>query len=148
MAIIDSHPRITVEVLSNRTPLQEYANDEEEDEPNTVTKYIEAQSGATFEIRCTLTRPFPANSLVYYVDLDGKRAYGTLCRQNTYKGTSAPYTVSGVTHTNPTGTYESKFCFSDLAIGWCQLSSICVKRSYITQMIRMLAQWVGNSSRR
>src|SRR2546430_11237669 len=50
-------------LFRSNQPLTEYDYDEEETETNTVTKYIEAQSGKDYGIRYTLTPPMPDNSL-------------------------------------------------------------------------------------
>jgi len=124
MAIVKSHPRISVEIYSNSAPLQEYVNDEEEDAPNAVTKYIEAASGAEFEVRCTLTRDFPETTLMCQVYLDGKRAAGMFCEQSFYVGESARLKLRGVSHSDGSGSFVSNFCFSSLAIGTCELLSV------------------------
>jgi hypothetical protein len=147
MAIIDSHPRIKVEILSNDAPLQEYDNDEEEDKPNSVTKYIEAQSGAAFEIRCSLERPFPKTPLLCKCFVDGKKMEGFFCGPASNSGSSCFDKLSGVTHHDQVGTFLSKFCFSDLTVGMSQLQKVCACCLHVTQMMRVTAQCVMKCSR-
>ena len=57
MAVLDECPGLKVDIAVNNLPLQEW-DDEEESSPGTVTKYVEAQSGAEFEIRWSFSTPF------------------------------------------------------------------------------------------
>jgi hypothetical protein len=106
-----------------------------------VTKYIQAESGAAFEICCTLSRPFPAMALSVCINMDGKPVHGFLCEQSTYKGLTVPYKLAGVSHTDPSGkTFLSKFCFSSLTVGMCQLLNDCTGYSRFMQTTQISVQ--------
>jgi hypothetical protein len=74
MAVLPICPDLNIEILVNGVPLQEYENDSEEPGPsNTVTKYIEAQSGAEFSIRHISTHnPLGAQHFARRIIVDGK----------------------------------------------------------------------------
>lgn len=66
---------IEVKVVVNGTPAQEYDDDDQETiAHNTVTKYIEAISGAEFEVQFELKRSyrFPSQHLVFQISVDGR----------------------------------------------------------------------------
>lgn len=72
---------IEVKVLVKGVPAQEYNDDEEESQgPKTVTKYIEAKSGAEFAVQIELTPPFwfPSEALEFDLSIDGKRLENVL----------------------------------------------------------------------
>lgn len=74
MTVLPGYPGLVVEILVDGAPLQEYDNDEDDDgseSPGTITKYIEASSGATFTIRYTIPEMLPRSSLSKQVYLDG-----------------------------------------------------------------------------
>jgi hypothetical protein len=48
MAILDAVPALEFQILVDGQPLPEYENEEEPQDEDTVTKYIEAQSGKEF----------------------------------------------------------------------------------------------------
>ncbi len=60
MAVIDSFPGLKVEIIVNESAITEYAGDgeNEEDKPNTITKFVEATTGAEFRIRCEFAPSF------------------------------------------------------------------------------------------
>ena len=122
MAITDSHPRIKIEIISNGAPLREYVDQEEEDAPNAVTKYIEAVSSAEFQIGCTLTTPFPETAILYQIYLDGKFTRGFFSMLDDYKPPLAHFKVSGLCHSDGQDWFQSNFCFSSLTIGMYSLS--------------------------
>ncbi|KAF2004868.1 hypothetical protein P154DRAFT_518926 [Amniculicola lignicola CBS 123094] len=117
MAIIPDQPSLQVEVLVNGTPLQEYDDDEVEASPTSVTKYIEAKSGAEFAIRWTFTPPFPKNTVMLDIFLDGKWMRGVFANQKNFHGI-APYSymITGAVHEVGKGWFERKFCFSKLTV--------------------------------
>ncbi len=79
MAILSSCPGLVIEILVDGVPLQEYDDDEnEQEQPDTVTKYIIAQSGAQFSIRFTASDDFSKYPFSKQVYLDGTRVRDTL----------------------------------------------------------------------
>ncbi|KAH6639649.1 hypothetical protein C7974DRAFT_136189 [Boeremia exigua] len=84
MAIVPGCLGLVVEISVNGVPLQEYNNAEDEEEtPGTVTKYIEAQSGANFVVGRTVTTGLPAPQFRQQVWLDGKLVHTMACRSVT-----------------------------------------------------------------
>ena len=66
---------IEVKVLVNGCATQEYEDEDEEAQgPNTVTKFIEAVSGAEFEVQYEMkpSFQFPSQHLVLELSIDGK----------------------------------------------------------------------------
>ena len=62
---------VTIEVEGK--PLEEYKDDEEEDKPDSITRYVEATTDAAFAIKTRLKRSFcfPTDSLGFHYKLDG-----------------------------------------------------------------------------
>jgi hypothetical protein len=50
MAIVKSHPGLEAQILVNGQALHEYEKEEEPEDDDTVTRYVEAQSGTEFAI--------------------------------------------------------------------------------------------------
>ena len=65
---------IEVKILANGVVAEEYNDDEESHGPHSVTKYIEAISGAEFEVQHELKPSFrfPSQHLVFEKSMDGK----------------------------------------------------------------------------
>ncbi|PSN68691.1 hypothetical protein BS50DRAFT_632589 [Corynespora cassiicola Philippines] len=62
---------IQVDIYVNNQALQQYNDDKQEEAPDSVTKYVEATSGANFEVRCTFADRFHNRhdlSVKLYVD--------------------------------------------------------------------------------
>lgn len=74
MAILPFCPGLTVEIVANGTPLPEYDDDSDRPTlPDTLTKYVEATSGAEFAIRMSFQAPFTsAMDVRFWVFVDGK----------------------------------------------------------------------------
>ena len=70
-------PGLTVEIIVNNALLPEYDDDSVTPaSPTTVTKYVEATSGANFAIKVSLIEkefPFPKGYIEAAVSLDGRR---------------------------------------------------------------------------
>ena len=64
--------KVTIEV--DGKPLEEYHDNEEKDEARSITRYIEATSGATFAIKIRLKRSFKflTSALGFDFKLDGE----------------------------------------------------------------------------
>jgi hypothetical protein len=71
MAIADKTPRVEAEILINGVATQEYADEEDQVEVNTVTRYVEAKSGADFAIRFRFTQK-PKHDVSAEALVDGK----------------------------------------------------------------------------
>ncbi|KAF1849734.1 uncharacterized protein K460DRAFT_372171 [Cucurbitaria berberidis CBS 394.84] len=119
MAITKSHPGINVSVTSQGKLLPEYDNDEEETSPQTITKYIEAQSGAEFAIQIELQKPFPVHSVKFRLYLDGRSVCSRIVSEAQYAKAKSRVkrTIGSVTSIVAEGRCMiQKFCFSDLSI--------------------------------
>ena len=67
--------KLQVSVAVNDKDLPEYDDDEAEQLPNTVTKYVEAVSGATFQVHVSSEKKsarYGGTSLSFKVELDGE----------------------------------------------------------------------------
>jgi hypothetical protein len=95
MAIHANHPGLTVEVMVDDEALPEYVDNEDSSVGNEVIRYIEARSGAEFEIWYTFDEAFPtAKDVGVLVDIDGKSvddAY--FSRQESH---TSPFATQGV----------------------------------------------------
>ena len=118
MAITTAAPRIKTQVLVDGAALEEYEDDEEHTEPNSVTKYVEAKSGAEFAIRSRFTEQ-PQYDILTRILLDGKYVMGQLAILKYFHGDFLEQTAHGV-RSNKGGQWVlSKFAFSDLKTGMC-----------------------------
>jgi hypothetical protein len=73
MVVPPSCPGLNVEILVDDQPLEEYDDvDESAAPPNTITKYIEAQSNAYFAVRVKFDHEFlfPASDINYKIFID------------------------------------------------------------------------------
>lgn len=123
MAVLDAHPGLATEIIVNNVPLTEYRDDEAEESPQKVTKYIEASSGAEFVITTTLNMPFPDKyGVEVRVSVDGNqgprwgikpddRFYGTVLR------------MKGMNFTQDGKRYHQNYQFAKLNIGMIRQSS-------------------------
>ena len=64
MAILPSRPGIEITVKCNGANLQEYEDDDDDPQPDVVTKYVEAVSGAEFGVQWEIIAPWPPHYLV------------------------------------------------------------------------------------
>ena len=115
---ITSVPGLRVNIVVNGKELQEYDDDEDEAaKPNTVTKYVEAISNATFEIRCYISSLFPhsTHDIKVSVYLDGNPIEGAILLQD--KIFRPFHTLSGACTSEGGRWFERKFCFSEICTG-------------------------------
>jgi len=115
MAVTDKHPGLEVEVVVDGAPLKEY-NDDDSNDQEIVSKYIEAQSGAEFAVRSTFTAPFPrGHGVQIAVRVDGTtRRYGY--ESSDLYGRQG-HTCTGISYQQDGIWYEQKYCFTTLNIG-------------------------------
>lgn len=73
MAISDLLPGLDVSIKVNGQVLREYEGDDIEDEERTVTRYVEAVSGDTFEIELKVQQGFDfiGDALGFDIHIDG-----------------------------------------------------------------------------
>lgn len=73
MAIIDDCPGLEVQIFCNDRPICEYNDHHVNLRPKTSERYVEAQSGAEFEIHYNFTPPFPTDRAVsMLITVDGR----------------------------------------------------------------------------
>ncbi|EUC26971.1 hypothetical protein COCCADRAFT_31407 [Bipolaris zeicola 26-R-13] len=84
MITSNKYPGLEVAVHVNDRPIQEYDDDDDENPPsNTVTKYIEAKSGAGFAVITTFKPPFsPPHGVMISLIVDGSPVTSRCCRQD------------------------------------------------------------------
>ena len=138
MAVLDAYPGLTAEVTVNKKPLVEYDH-EEEASPTTVTKYIEACSGAEFVIKTKFSEPFPlVNGVEISTTVDGNRGPRWAVEPDARFYRSAN-NMKGVSFTKDGKRYQQKYQFAELNIGWCSRQKTEVKL-LITRQSKKLRQ--------
>ncbi|KAF2480192.1 hypothetical protein BDY17DRAFT_33815 [Neohortaea acidophila] len=113
MAISDDIPGVDVAIVVNGKPLQEHKDSILVEEERTVTRYIEAVSGQSFEVRMTTNRQtrFKGDSLAFTIFMDGKEAESALMSKEACRSRRAVRTMKGAEIA--TG-FVKKFFFSAL----------------------------------
>lgn len=119
MAILDAHPNIEVQIVCNGIPLKEYDDDDNDEsaEPNTVTKYVEAISGAEFQIQHDIMAPWPRHEILFTCIIDKQNIRGALIRKHHYYGRSYRYIKDGVESYNRGQWSTQRFQFAELSVG-------------------------------
>ncbi|KAG9190579.1 hypothetical protein G6011_08667 [Alternaria panax] len=117
MAITADYPGIRIEVRVEGVALQEYDDDEEQPSGTTITKYIEATSGVTFDMRFGITPKWPGSSIMFYTHLDGRYVRGHFAQQQSYRGSSSVQIIEASTYTKDGQWFKARFAFSALNIG-------------------------------
>lgn len=117
MAILPTRPGVKITVVCNGAPLQKYDDDDEETQPNVVSKYIEAISGAEFGVQWEIFSPWPPYTILFEYWLDQKKISGKYCKPAFFQHPVYIYLEEGAS-TVPNGqTYLHKFAFAALDIG-------------------------------
>jgi hypothetical protein len=115
MAVLDAYPGLRTEITINKKPLAEYYHEEEASQ-TTVTKYIEACSGAEFVIKTTFSQPFPmVNGVEISAVVDGNR--GPRCAVKPDDRFYRSANMKGVSFTQDGKRYRQKYQFAELNIG-------------------------------
>lgn len=128
MVILERLPGLEVEVHVNGEPATEFASDDLQDEQRQATRYIEAVSGAEFNIQWTFHaaefkyRNWAINGIVH---VDGKYADGRIFRPDAVKHQDS-FTVkmSGVWKKEKGRYVERPMMFSDIMMGMYSPSAI------------------------
>jgi hypothetical protein len=96
MAIHPDHPGLTIEVVVDEEPLPEYIDHETSSEGKELTRYIEARSGAEFQIWYRFTTLFPTKKdISFIVDIDGKVVDSGFFQRNTLTSSAEPFVTDG-----------------------------------------------------
>src|SRR5277367_1716079 len=97
MAVID---KFEVKVNVGGADVLELIDDDQEDEENVVTRYLEAASSSYFDILFKIlpSYQFDAHSLKFYVRLDGKEAGSFNIRKDQYDSSRGTKWIRGNPH--------------------------------------------------
>jgi hypothetical protein len=119
MAILEGCPGLKVEVTVNDHALREYDDDNVQEEPNTLTKYIEVNGNDTFKIQAQFLDNYVATyDVVAEVWLDGNKINSYVLNLKSLKRPEG-HKFSGV-RLRINGTwYRYNLVFSSFAIGKC-----------------------------
>jgi hypothetical protein len=118
MAVLDAYPGIKVQIVVNGAPLQEYDDDDDESAtPNTVTKYVEAVSGAEFQIQHDITQPWPQHEMLLECIVDQHKVVGAVLNKGNYRGSSYRYVKEGAISYKEGHQFIQRFRFAQLSIG-------------------------------
>lgn len=116
MAILDSLPGVEITVVVDGEDLHEYQDTDMEDEENTVTKYVEAVTGANFAIKIMVPKKFgfEGTCLSFHVLVDGAEAEHPLIQPRHVRRAPKVRSVEGARVSN---THIRKFRFTELETG-------------------------------
>jgi hypothetical protein len=117
MAILPSRPGIEITVKSNGAALQEYEDDDDDPQPNVVTKYVEAVSGAEFGVQWEITSPWPPYTILFEYWLDQKKVSGKYCQQIYYGRPCYSHLEEGALAVVNGQEFMHKFAFAALTVG-------------------------------
>jgi hypothetical protein len=140
MAVIDGEDGIEVQILCDGQPLHEYEDSDVGKIPGTTTKYVVAETGCAFVIRCTFKTEFRfrGNAVICEVLIDGKKVTGKLVPVAECKLQNCVCDLTGA-RTSPT-TIRS-FTFSDLIISelcsFCDLKLDLLTKSFLRQQLEL-----------
>jgi hypothetical protein len=135
MAILSSFPGLTVEILVNGIAREEYQppEDEVQDTQKHVTRYIEAESGANFEVRVSLNSAFKTAfdiskyDLCAVIRIDGSYAESRLWHMSDLRSLTLidqSKKISGVSVGSGKDWKLRKFLFSNLTCNDDSMQSV------------------------
>jgi hypothetical protein len=117
MAVLDAYPSIKVQIEVNGAPLPEYDDDEEDSTPGTVVRYIEATTGAEFEIVSEITPRWPLYDILFKYFVDQHNTGGTFMKKHRYQGSVVRHTERGTRSRKDGQEFLHTFQFAALSIG-------------------------------
>ena len=87
--------KIEVSIEVDGEPLEEYKDDEEEDQPGSVTRYVEATTDAAFGIKVRLKRSFKfvTDAVWFDYELDGTSVDKCIVRREDFEPDNNGYTL-------------------------------------------------------
>ncbi|KAF2210148.1 hypothetical protein CERZMDRAFT_86456 [Cercospora zeae-maydis SCOH1-5] len=115
MAINDALPGIEIVITVDGEPLEEYIESASKQEPNTITRYVEAKSDQIFAIRITVAKgtPMKGDCLVFAIYVDGKLSDGSYVGSEEVLSQSTTVIVAGRCLSSTT---LQRFIFSSLEL--------------------------------
>jgi hypothetical protein len=128
MAVLDAYPSIKVQIEVNGAPLQEYHDDEEDSMPGTVVKYIEAITGAEFQIVQEITPRWPRYDIMFRYYVDQHYTGGSFVVKKQYHGSVERHIESGVTSCKNGQGVIQNYQFAALSVGEFTLYTVKVGR--------------------
>ncbi|KAH7125266.1 hypothetical protein B0J11DRAFT_486692 [Dendryphion nanum] len=149
MAILPECPGLEVQIIVNDSPAKEYDDEDADDPPKTITKYIEAVSDAKFKIQYIFTNRFSCKhgvEVAFFVD--GNCAMSTVIAKN--KLTSLIDTArfcEGTRTTSNGKQFVSDFYFSKLAIDQDSVANVqadLIKQVKATGEIKVKFTFIEN----
>lgn len=121
MTVLPVLNSVTISVKINGDCCPEFDDDEEMPQPErSISKYIEAKSGAQFAVDLRFSDQYPdkMNPVRVTVDIDGETMEKHIIRPASLQGPRGyQEQVQGVSVNRPDGRALRKFVFSELAIG-------------------------------
>jgi hypothetical protein len=122
MVVLQDCPGLRCEVYVEKVPLQEYGDDEQEQTPRSVTKYIESQSGKKFYLKYFFAPPFPVqHGVEVRVVIDGEvMQKSSIAAADLHR--SRGHSLSGLVYLQDGEWYVQNYCFTALNIG-----KVCTK---------------------
>ncbi|KAH9876224.1 hypothetical protein J1614_004103 [Plenodomus biglobosus] len=130
MAILDAVPGLEVAIYSNNNELREYEDPSTDKTSRKLGCYIEAQSGATFEIRYSFKSPFPEERTVAAsISIDGEVMDEPLIRPCELFQSSGHVSAGPITNRYGTWTVQPY-----------RFSPLCIRKGKTDQVSEELAQ--------
>ncbi|KAF2840592.1 hypothetical protein M501DRAFT_1009862 [Patellaria atrata CBS 101060] len=121
MAVIKGIPGLEISVVVDNDVVEEYDDEEAVRARKSVTKYIEAKSGAYFAVKVNMTNKLQISkkyAVIVNIRMDGQSVKSTFFKAAEYKNANGNSTLlNGVTVHEGSQCVFKKFCFSDVAIG-------------------------------
>jgi hypothetical protein len=125
MAIIATLPGVSVSVDSNGSVLPELCSPDIADLPRTATRYVQAQSGQQFTVRCNISnrRFFPSEAMRLRAYIDGQKLNARIVRKSDCEPEGMVEIIGGAI----VGSFAIRpFVFSDLVVSMYEQKSFSV----------------------
>jgi hypothetical protein len=118
MAVLDGVPGLEVTVLANGAPLEEYIDADEETSRYKAVQYVEAVSGAEFQVKHCISSAFKVKGsnrgVKIELHLDGKYVGSHILLRNRIH---SEHIFKGVQEKVDNQCIVRRMCFSELEIG-------------------------------
>jgi hypothetical protein len=140
MPQLPAYPGLVADILVDGVPLEELSvpGDVSEDTPASVTRYVEARSGANFEIRVRMGQQFrrdldPRYDLAISVFVDGVKQKGEIWTRAdiaAFGGDCLDRRHKGVKYQADGDWKLKRFMFADFSAGTCNDAVIAVENMH------------------
>jgi hypothetical protein len=123
MVALDDYPGITVEIIVGGQALTEYLDPDPSD--TNVTRYVEATSGACFEVKVTAAGDYQyfrsllnSNAMSFLTEVDGAPVKSVIAAENDFRGCNPWSTLIDGKKIQSGGTWtKRRLMFSNIALG-------------------------------